>query len=83
MIGIVSAIILVLIIILTETLAVAWQNREYQRMVIDEPYTEIREIEAAQFEALHAGPKWVDREAGVVQIPIDLAIERYAEKQER
>ncbi len=79
-VGIVSAVLLLLVMLLSECMAYIWQQRVFEARVVEQPFLEIEELRETQREALHAPPTWVDREAGVVRIPIDLAIERYAEE---
>lgn len=81
-VGIVSALILLLVVLLTVTATYIFQDREFQRKVVDAPFTELNRIEAEQTAVLSAGPIWIDKEQGVVQIPIDLAITRYAQQQQ-
>lgn len=38
-------------------------------------YSQVHDLKAAQTAALNAPPKWVDRDKGIVAIPIDQAME--------
>jgi hypothetical protein len=81
-VGAVSALLLVLIIVLTQCLWLVTEEQQFERLVVERPFEKLEQIESEQLAALHADPTWIDRENGVVQIPIDLAIQRYAEQQQ-
>ena len=73
-IGLVGAVLTVIIVLLLEALVAAEGQAETQRKVIDQPNRELLELEADQSEILDAY-RWVDREKGVVAIPVERAME--------
>jgi hypothetical protein len=73
-IGVVGATLTLVIVFLLEALVAAEGQAETQRKVVDQPYRELLKLEADQSEVLDAY-RWVDREKGIVAIPVERAME--------
>ena len=76
-IGIVSAVLLFVIIVVLQAWFAQAQREEFRRKVVDVRATEAADAWAEQ-EGRLAGYRWVDRERGVVAIPIERAMELVA-----
>ncbi len=70
-----------LLVILTFVLILllqAWffqaQGQEYSRKVVNQRNEDLATLQAAQAEALHSY-RWIDKDKGVVSIPIDRAMD--------
>jgi hypothetical protein len=72
--GAISVILLVVIVLCIETLYRVTVEREEQRKLIEREPVERLRIEAEQHARL-AEYRWVDRERGIVAIPIERAID--------
>ena len=73
-VGAVGIVLLVVVVILLEVLFYDTAETEYQRKVVAEPPQQLRLLQAEQRERLNSY-HWVDRENGVVAIPIERAME--------
>ncbi len=74
--GIVAAAILVVLIVGLQAWFYHARDAEHQRKVVSQPYIELKSMQAKQLDQLHSY-RFQDKDKGIVQIPIDLAIERY------
>ena len=74
--GIVGGVVLIVLIIGLQAWFHHAHNVEYERKVVSQPYVELKSLQAKQLEQLHSY-RLIDKDKGVVQIPIDLAIDRY------
>ncbi len=72
-IGIVGSLILILIVVALQALFYHVEDDIYSE-IYAEPNLDVRMVKAQQLEVLNSYG-WVDREKGVVRIPIDRAIE--------
>lgn len=90
LIGVVGILMVVLTIVGLEALYYKTTDQEGQVVGRDWPSAELVEARAAQ-QALLSGYRWIDREQGIVAIPVEQAAEivvreqgaRRAEEQER
>jgi hypothetical protein len=73
-IGVVGTLVLVLIVIALQALYYRAEQAEVERKVYEAAPEEWSRLRAEQESRLHAY-RWVDREQGVVAVPIDRAIE--------
>lgn len=71
--GILGALGVFVIVLGLQVLFYAVERAEHQRKVIEQPYDEVRRIRAQQEQGLHSY-RWVDKNAGIVGIPIDRAM---------
>ena len=75
-IGVVSVLLLLVAIFGTQAwFNYAWQQ-EYEKKVINQPFTELNEMNQAQQQTLTGPAKWQDRQQGTVAVPLDQAIDR-------
>lgn len=79
-IGVVSALLLLEIVVITEAYFYNIQEEEIIAKQVERPVQELRELEFRQQAELNSY-RWVDRERRRVSIPIDRAIERFVEIQ--
>jgi hypothetical protein len=75
--GIVGALILFVIIVLLQALFYQMESAELERKVAGQPDRELARLRAEQQELL-SSYGWVDREGGVVHVPIERAMELVA-----
>lgn len=73
-VGAVGIVLLVVVVILLEVLFYDTAETEYQRKVVAEQPQQLRLLQAEQRDRLNAY-RWVDRENGVVALPIERAME--------
>jgi hypothetical protein len=74
-VGVVGTLVVLIIVILLEAL---FYHQEYQQEVVknlDVQFEGLVTRRAQQQERLVAPPRWIDRDKGIVQIPIDRAME--------
>ncbi len=77
-IGIVSALLLVEVVVVTQAYFYNAQEQELVAKQVSQPFWELSEILLGQQAELN-GYRWVDREKQRVSIPIDRAIPRFVE----
>ncbi len=73
-VGAIGSLLLVVIILLLQALFFWSEEREFALKVVDERPQELREVQADALEKLN-GYAWVDRDKGIVTIPIDRAMD--------
>jgi len=76
-VGIVGTIIVIIVVVFVQGLYGRGQREEFQRKVVDEAPAELRSLRAAQRTRL-AETGWVDKQKGIVAIPIERAMELLA-----
>ena len=74
LVGTVGLVLLAVILLLLEVLYQRTSQAEIERKVVDEQPQELRQLEARQLEQL-GGYAWVDRERGIVKVPLERAME--------
>lgn len=79
-IGVVSALLLLEIVVITEAYFYNIQEEEIIAKQVERPVLELRELQFRQQAELN-GYRWVDRARRRVSIPIERAIERFVEIQ--
>jgi hypothetical protein len=77
-VGIVSALFLFIVIVVTQAWFYSWTDAEYDRKFVQPPYAELVNQTADQLERLNSFG-WTNKDAQEVRIPIDLAITKYVE----
>lgn len=77
-VGVVGILVLVIVVFLVQGMYEQVSRAELERKVVSQVPEELRSLRAAQVERLRE-VKWVDRERGLVTIPIDEAIARLVE----
>ncbi|HZN54614.1 MAG TPA: hypothetical protein VFB67_04770 [Candidatus Polarisedimenticolaceae bacterium] len=77
MVGVVGTILLVVIVYAVQGLYESAQRAELEKKVVSQVPEELRSLRAAQRARL-AEMRWVDRERGVIAIPIERAMELMA-----
>jgi hypothetical protein len=82
LVGTVGVVLLAVSLLLLEVLYQRTSQAEIERKVVAEPPQELRQLEAQQLERL-AGYAWVDRERGIVKIPVERAMDLVIEETER
>jgi hypothetical protein len=75
MVGIVGTIIVIAIVFALQALFNKEDYEETRRKIYDVTYFEVRDLKNDQTNRLHQW-SWVDRQAGAVQMPVDLAMQR-------
>ena len=80
--GAISVILLVVTLLCLDALYRVTVEQEAQRKIVDREPRQLLELEAEQRARLD-GYRWVDRNAGVVAIPIDRAIELIVDEARR
>lgn len=78
-VGILSAIFLFVIIVAVQALFYNIQKAEHERKVVTQPHAEWSQVKTEQLETLNSY-RWIDREKGVVGIPIERAMELFLEE---
>ena len=76
-VGIVGTILVIVVVVFVQGLYESVNRSEFQRKVVNETPTELRNLRAAQRTRLHA-TGWVDKKNGFVAIPIERAMELLA-----
>ncbi len=76
-VGIISAILLFVIIVVLQAYFYDAEQAELQKKVYSQPYQELQQLDAAQIELLTTYA-WVSEGDGVVRIPIERAMELVA-----
>ena len=82
LVGTVGVVLLAVILLLLEVLYQHSSQAEIERKVVAEPPQELRQLEAAQLERL-GRYAWVDRERGIVTIPVERAMDLVVEEAAR
>jgi len=77
MVGIVGTIVLIIVVVFVQGLYEREKRNEFQRKVVDEQPAELRSLRAAQRTRLEE-TGWVDKQHGIVAIPIERAMELLA-----
>jgi hypothetical protein len=80
-VGVISAIVLFVIIVLLQTWFYSAEEDERYRKVYSQPYQELQKIDNEQLERL-TSYGWVSQTDGVAHIPIDRAMELLVEDAE-
>lgn len=80
-IGAVTAILLVVVVLFAQAAFYYADESQIQKKVIARPFTELEQIRSTQLSKLNQPPHFVDKEKGIVQLPIDMAMKIYLEKQ--
>ena len=73
-VGVVSAILLFVIIVMLQALFYRAEQRELARKVYSQPYQTLQQLDADQLGLLNSYG-WVSEKEGVVHVPIDRAME--------
>lgn len=76
-IGLISAVLLFVLIVGLEVLYYNYENKEETKKVYDQRYEEIAGLRAVQEAELNSY-RWIDKERGIVGIPIERAMELVA-----
>jgi hypothetical protein len=72
-VGIVGTILVIAAVVFLQGLYESVNRREFRRKIVDEAPTELTELRAAQLRRLSA-TAWVDKQNGIVAIPIEKAM---------
>jgi hypothetical protein len=72
-VGIVGTILVILSVVVVQGLYESVNRSEFQRKIVNEAPGELNQLRAAQQRKLHA-TEWVDRQHGIVTIPIERAM---------
>jgi hypothetical protein len=72
-VGIVGTLIVIIVVVFLQGLYEKQKREEFQRKVVDEVPIELRNLRAAQLAQLQA-TGWIDKEKGIVAIPIERAM---------
>jgi len=78
-IGIISVLLLIVAIVGTEAWFRYEMHQEREEKVVQQPFTELEDLNQQQTRLLRSGPAWQNKEKGVVSVPIDQAMQRYIE----
>jgi hypothetical protein len=78
--GVIGCILLLAILFGLEAVFYSTQQREFRDKVVNQKPVELRQVQAEHLEAIR-DYRWIDREAGVVGIPIDRAMDLMVEEQ--
>lgn len=73
-VGLVGTVVLLAIVLFLQGLYNRAETAVFERMAVRETPPELQRMRAEQLAALN-GLRWVDEKAGVVAVPIDLAME--------
>jgi hypothetical protein len=73
-VGIISAILLFVVIVMLQALFFRAEHREMERKVYSQPYQALQQLDADQLGLLNSYG-WVSEKDGVVHLPIDRAME--------
>ena len=80
-VGIISAILLFVIIVVLQAYFYSAEQSELERKVYTQPYEALQKLDANQLELLNSYG-WVSEGDGVVHVPIDRAMELVAAENE-
>ena len=80
-VGIISAILLFVIIVMLQALFYWAEQGELEKKVFSQPYQALQQLDANQIELLNSYG-WVSEKDGVVHLPIDRAMELVAAEME-
>ena len=80
-VGIISAILLFVIIVMLQALFFRAEHREMERKVYSQPYQALQQLDADQLGLLNSYG-WVSEKEGTVHVPIDRAMELIAAESE-
>ena len=72
-VGIVGTLLVIIVVVFVQGLYESVNRAEFERKVVNEVPAELRSLRAAQQTRLHA-TGWVDKQNGIVAIPIDQAM---------
>lgn len=81
-VGLVGAVLVFVICVLLQVVYYRTFEHERRAKIINQQPEELRRLQVEQAEQLH-GYRWVDKEAGVVAIPIDRAMELVVDDYDR
>ena len=73
-VGIISAILLFVIIVVLQAFFYGAEQRELEKKVYSQPYQALQQLDAKQLELL-ASYGWVSEAEGLVRVPIERAME--------
>jgi hypothetical protein len=76
-VGIVSAILLFVFIVVLQAVFYRSQKAELEKKVYSQPYQALQQLDATQLEQLNSYG-WISQPDGVVHVPIDRAMELVA-----
>lgn len=76
---VVGALITLVLVVALQALYYRTHQRELERKVIGRPPAQLRQALAEQERKLD-GYRWIDREAGVVAIPVERAVELFLDE---
>ena len=80
-VGIISAILLFVIIVMLQALFFRAEHREMERKVYSQPYQALQQADADQLGLLNSYG-WVSEREGIVHVPINRAMELIAAESE-
>ncbi len=80
-VGILSAILLFVIIVMLQALFFRAEHHEMERKVYSQPYQALQQLDADQLGLLNSYG-WVSEKDGIVHLPIDRAMELIAAESE-
>jgi len=80
-VGIISAIVLFVVIVMLQALFYRAEHREMEKKVYSQPYHVLQQLDADQLGLLNSYG-WVSEKEGIVHVPIDRAIELIAAEAE-
>ena len=80
-VGIISAILLFVIIVVLQAYFYSAEQGELERKVYSQPYQALQQLDANQLELLNSYG-WISEAEGTVHIPIDRAMDLIAEENE-
>ncbi len=80
-VGILSAIVLFVIIVMLQALFFRAEHREIERKVFSQPYQALQQLDADQLGLLNSYG-WVSEKDGIAHLPIDRAMELIAAEAE-
>ena len=76
-VGIISAILLFVIIVVLQAFFYSAEQRELEKKVYTQPYQALQQLDAKQLEILNSYG-WVSESEGVVHVPVERAMELVA-----
>ena len=80
-VGIISAILLFVIIVVLQAFFYRAEQGELERKVYSQPYQALQQLDANQLELLNSYG-WISEAEGTVRVPIDRAMDLIAAEQE-
>jgi len=78
--GVIGCVLLLAILFGLEAMFFSAQHAEFRDKVVRQKPEELLRVQAGQLEAIR-DYRWIDREAGVVAVPVERAMERIVEEQ--